>query len=69
MTTFAERNFGKWSHKATGLNTKQIERARKVYALAVGGATEGEKAAALDRLTAIAADARGGVKNLVRALA
>jgi hypothetical protein len=69
MTTFAERNFGKWSHKATGLDPKQIDRARKVYALAIGGATEGEKAAAMDRLTAIAAEARGGLDTLVRALA
>lgn len=69
MTTFAERNFGKWSHKATGLDAKQIDRARKVYALAVGGATEGERAAAMDRLTAIAAEARGGLDTLVRALA
>lgn len=69
MATFAERNFGKWSHKAIGLDTKQIDRARKVYALVVAGATEGEKAAAMDRLTSIATEARGGVDNLIRALA
>jgi hypothetical protein len=66
---FAERNFGKWSHKATGLDAKQIDRARKVYALVVGGATEGEKAAAMTRLNVIATEARGGIETLLRALA
>ena len=65
---FSQRNFGKWSHKATGLDAKQIDRARKVYALVIGGATEGEKAAAMGRLTVIATEARGGVDTLVRAL-
>lgn len=68
MTDFAERNFGKWSHKATGLDAKQIDRARKVYALATRGATEGEKAAAMDRLASIATDVRGGVDMLIKAL-
>ncbi len=66
---FAERNFGKWQHKALGLDAKQMDRARKVHALAIGGATDGEKAAAMDRLSAIAADANGGLENLMRALA
>jgi hypothetical protein len=65
---FSERNFGKWQHKALGLDAKQIDRARKVHALAIAGATDGEKAAAMDRLTSIAANASGGLPNLLRAL-
>ena len=66
---FAERSFGKWQHKALGLDTKSLDRARKVHALAVGGATEGEKAAAMGRLRQIATEANGGIENLLRALA
>lgn len=68
MTSFAERSFGKWQHKALGLDAKQIERARKVHALVVAGATDGEKAAAMDRLQSIAVNANGGIENLMKAL-
>jgi hypothetical protein len=66
---FADRDFGKWSHKAIGLDTKQLDRARKVYALAVAGATDGERAAANARLDVIGAEARGGSQMLRKALA
>ena len=66
--TFAARNFGKWQHKALGLDAKAVSRARKVHALAVAGATEGEKAAAMARLTQIGATANGGLPNLLKAM-
>ena len=52
MTAFSERNFGRWQSKTVAPAIR--DRARKVYALYAKGATEGERAAARNRLTAIA---------------
>lgn len=60
--------FGKWAHKALQVEASTVERARKVLALQERGATDGEKAAAADRLAAIASKAGISVDLLTQAL-
>jgi len=65
---FDPSKFGKWAHKAIQMDAASIDRARKVHALYVRGATDGEKAAAFNRLGAIAEASNVKVEMLIKVL-
>lgn len=64
--SFANRNFGKWQSKTIAPEVR--DRATKVIALVNRGATDGERAAAQNRLDAIAAKAGVTAETLKAAL-
>lgn len=51
--TFDPSRFGKWAHKAIQMDAGLMEKAKKVMALYIRGATEGERNAAYSRLIEI----------------
>jgi hypothetical protein len=63
---FDPAKFGKWAHKALQVDEVTMARARKVAALYRRGTTEGERAAAYNRLEAIATAAKTDVATLLR---
>ena len=68
MANFETRNFGKWASKTISVDAAIIDKARKVYALVLRGATDGEKSAALSRFTSIALTAGVSVENLEKVM-
>lgn len=66
--SFDPSKFGKWSHKAIQMDKAVLERAKKVNALYVRGATDGEKSAAFNRLNSIAVASNVQIDMLLKVL-